>query len=76
MAYSYMLIIMFDFVFGPIFWGIIQFHGAFEMVTQWEPLTLRASGIFHATICSVLGISAFTRGKEKIESLRISKESE
>ena len=31
----------------------------------WDPLTLKAGGFFHITMGVVLGVSSFTRGKEK-----------
>jgi hypothetical protein len=69
MAFVYMAIILFDFIVGPIFWSIMQLYGG-SMSIQWSPLTLIAGGIFHAAMGAVLGISAFTRGKEKIETLK------
>ncbi|MFA7407856.1 MAG: 3TM-type holin [Anaerolineaceae bacterium] len=70
MAYAYMAIVIFDFLVGPIFWSIIQIVGAGSVALQWIPLTLTNGGIFHAAMGAVLGISAFTRGQEKIECLR------
>jgi hypothetical protein len=69
MAFVYMAIVIFDFIVGPIFWSIIQLFGG-SVAIQWSPLTLIAGGIFHAAMGAVLGISAFSRGKEKIEALR------
>lgn len=69
MAFVYMIIVIFDFILGPIFWSIIQLYGG-SVAIQWTPLTLISGGIFHAAMGAVLGISAFSRGREKIESLR------
>jgi hypothetical protein len=69
MAFVYMAIVIFDFIVGPIFWSIIQIYGG-SVAIQWSPLTLMAGGVFHAAMGAVLGISAFTRGKEKVESLK------
>jgi hypothetical protein len=69
MAFVYMAIVLFDFIIGPIFWSIIQIYGG-SVTIQWSPLTLIAGGVFHAAMGAVLGISAFTRGKEKVESIR------
>ena len=69
MAFVYMAIVVFDFIVGPIFWSIIQIYGG-SVAVQWSPLTLIAGGVFHAAMGAVLGISAFTRGKEKVENLR------
>jgi hypothetical protein len=70
MAVAYMVIILFDFIVAPILWSILQAYAAGAVTLQWAPLTLLSGGIFHAAMGAVLGISAFTRGKEKIERLR------
>ena len=36
---------------------------------SWEPLTLQGGAFFHLSFGAILGISAFTRGKEKIASI-------
>ena len=69
MAFVYMAIVIFDFIVGPIFWSIIQIYGG-SVAIQWVPLTLNSGGIFHAAMGAVLGISAFSRGREKVESLK------
>lgn len=69
MAFVYMAIIIFDFILGPVLWSVIQLQGG-TVTVQWAPLTLNSGGIFHAAMGAVLGISAFTRGNEKIEELR------
>lgn len=70
MAVIYMVIIVFDFVVFPIFWSLIQVYGLGEVSLQWSPLTLLSGGVFHAAMGAVLGVAAWTRGKEKIERLR------
>jgi hypothetical protein len=69
MAVVYMIIILFDFMVAPIFWSLIQVWGSGSVALQWSPLTLIAGGIFHAAMGAVLGISAFTRGQEKVKRL-------
>lgn len=67
MAYTYMAVILFDFVFGPILWTLLQYSlGVNLSVGQWQPLTLQAGGVFHAAMGAVIGISAWTRGQEKL----------
>ena len=70
MAIVYMVVILFDFVVAPIFWSLLQAIASGSVVVQWAPLTLLSGGIFHAAMGAVLGISAFTRGQEKLERLR------
>lgn len=70
MALTYMIIILFDFLFFPIFWSLVQVYGSGSVAVQWAPLTLLSGGIFHAAMGAVLGIAAWTRGQEKIERLK------
>lgn len=67
-----MAIILFDFIIAPILWSALQAIAAGTVTLQWAPLTLLSGGVFHAAMGAVLGISAFTRGQEKIERLRTS----
>jgi hypothetical protein len=70
MAVVYMAIVAFDFIVAPVFWSLIQVWGSGSVALQWNPLTLISGGIFHAAMGAVLGISAFTRGREKVERIR------
>lgn len=70
MAVIYMLVILFDFIVAPIFWSTLQAYGSGSIAVQWVPLTLTNGGIFHAAMGAILGVSAFTRGQEKVERLR------
>ena len=36
---------------------------------EWEPLNLQGGGLFHLAFGAILGISAFTRGKEKVAAI-------
>lgn len=38
---------------------------------SWDPITLKEAGMFHISFGAILGVAAFTRGKEKIERARI-----
>jgi hypothetical protein len=69
MAFVYMFIIIFDFVVAPILWSLLQYYGGVPTI-QWSPLTLISGGLFHAAMGAVLGVSAFTRGQEKVEMIR------
>jgi hypothetical protein len=70
MAYVYMSVVLFDFIFGPIFWSVAQVLGAGTVAVQWTPLTLGSGGVFHAAMGAVIGITAHSRGQEKLEALR------
>jgi hypothetical protein len=82
LAWLYGFICAFDFVFGPLvyFW-VQQFEtsAANDAYREWKPLTLQGGGIFHLSMCAVLGVSAYGRTQEKmgvIESDRIVTKSE
>ena len=70
MAFAYMAICLFDFIVGPTFWSIIQVIGKGTVSLQWIPLTLQGAGVFHFAMGAILGISAFTRGQEKVQRLK------
>lgn len=76
MAVVYMIVILFDFVAAPIFWSLVQLYGSGDIAEQWNPLTLLSGGVFHAAMGAVLGISAFTRGTEKVEKIKSSSKGE
>lgn len=65
-AIVYLVICSFDFVIAPILWTIIQTFYNGNVNSQWQPLTLAGSGLFHISFGAILGVSAFTRGQEKI----------
>ena len=55
----------FDFILGPIFWALLQTLTK-QTVTQWMPLTLQGAGLYHVAMGAVLGVSAWSRGQEKM----------
>jgi hypothetical protein len=69
MAIMYMTACLFDFVFFPIMFTAVQFwetavqNDAFR---QWAPITLQGGGLFHVAMGAVLGVSAWSRGQEKM----------
>ena len=69
MAIMYMTACLFDFVFFPIMFTIVQFwetavqNDAFR---QWAPITLQGGGLFHVAMGAVLGVSAYGRTQEKV----------
>jgi hypothetical protein len=69
MAMMYMCVCACDFIVFPIGFTIVQFwevaiqNDAFR---QWQPLTLQGGGLFHMAMGAVLGITAWSRGQEKM----------
>lgn len=74
MAIVYMIINLADFLVFPIVWSLLQINGKGEVAQQWAPLTLSNGGLFHMAFGAVLGVAAFTRGQEKVESIKRGKD--
>ena len=69
MAIMYMSVCAFDFIVAPILWAVVQFwetSAANDAFRQWQPLTLQGAGLFHMAMGAVLGITAWSRGQEKL----------
>ena len=68
-AWLYIAICAFDFIIGPVFFTIVQFwetSAANDAFREWSPLTLQGGGLFHISMCAVLGVSAHGRTQEKL----------
>lgn len=72
-AVSYIVICMFDFVIFPVTW-VLMLHFFNAPITAWAPVTLQGGGLFHLSYGAILGVSAFTRGQEKLARLNTSEE--
>ena len=76
MAITYMVICLCDFILFPILWTVVQFwetQAVNDAFREWTPMTLQSGGFIHITFMTILGISAWTRGQEKIESIKSGK---
>jgi len=69
MAIVYMLINLFDFIIGPILYNLLQYWNPGQAIGMWQPLTLQGGGLIHIAFGAILGISAWTRGQEKVASI-------
>ena len=73
MAITYMLINICDFILFPVMFTIAQFwetQAANDAFHQWQPLSLQGGGFIHLAFGAILGISAWTRGQEKVEAAK------
>jgi Holin of 3TMs, for gene-transfer release len=68
MGWMYMAVCIFDFILFPIAWSVGQALLHLPM-TEWEPLTLKGAGLFHMAMGAILGVAAWSRGKEKITAM-------
>jgi hypothetical protein len=69
MAIMYMCVCACDFIIFPIMFTVVQFWevtAANDAFRQWMPITLQGAGLFHMAMGAVLGITAWSRGQEKI----------
>lgn len=69
MAIQYMVVCLSDFVLFPIMWTIVQFwetQASNDAFRQWAPMTLQGGGLYHMAMGAVLGITAWSRGQEKM----------
>jgi hypothetical protein len=68
MGWCYMVICCLDMAIFPIMWNVVQMMMK-QPLTQWNPLTLQGAGLFHLAMGAVLGISAWSRGQEKMQGV-------
>lgn len=66
MAWLYLIVCITDFIIFPILWSLLQAHFSGKVTEPWTPLTLQGAGFFHLAMGAVLGITAWSRGREKI----------
>jgi len=68
MGWVYMMTCTADFVVFPVLWSLLQALSHGQVTSQWQPLTLQGAGLYHIAMGAVLGIAAYGRTKEKLES--------
>jgi hypothetical protein len=66
MGWTYMLTCLFDFILGPVLYNILQYLNPGQAVGMWTPLTLQGGGMYHIAMGAVLGVTAWSRGQEKM----------
>lgn len=68
MAWQYFFVCLFDFVFAPVLTG---WYSVFAKVPYevWKPITMGDGGFYHMSMGAIIGVTAWTRGQEKIERL-------
>jgi hypothetical protein len=66
MGWMYMIVCTFDFVIFPMLWSLLQSISGGSVTTQWQPLTLQGAGLFHIAMGAIVGVTAWSRGQEKL----------
>lgn len=65
MGWMYFAVCITDFILFPILWSLFK-ASVGEPVSAWDPLTLQGAGLFHVAMGAILGVTAWSRGREKI----------
>lgn len=64
MGWQYLIVCLFDFIIAPILTGLYSYHtGEYHV---WEPITIKGGGMYHLSMGAVVGVSIWTRGREKL----------
>lgn len=69
MGWVYMLICIMDFIVFPVLWSVMQSLALGDVTSPWDPITLKGAGLFHMAMGAVLGVTAWSRGQEKMTRL-------
>jgi hypothetical protein len=66
-AWTYLVICLFDFLVAPImtFYFFGHYGNDTSSYSQWQPITLVGSGLFHVAMGAIIGVTAWQRGEEK-----------
>ena len=70
MGWVYMVTCTMDFIVFPVLWAILTAVTT-NKPTPWEPITLQGAGLYHLAMGAILGITAYSRGKEKIAGISL-----
>ena len=66
MAWCYMAICICDFIIFPVLWSVFQGHYSGVVADQYDPITLQGGGLLHVAFGAILGVTSWSRGKEKL----------
>ena len=66
MGWTYMVTCITDFIIFPVMWSVLQAVQGGQVTSQWNPITLQGAGLFHLAMGAVLGVAAWSRGREKL----------
>jgi hypothetical protein len=66
MGWLYMAICAFDFIIAPIISMFIPLWLKGTPYEPWESITLENGGMIHLSFGAILGVTAWTRGQEKL----------
>jgi len=67
LAWSYVLVCLFDFAIGPSLYNILQYMNPGQHIDAWTSVTLQGSGLYHISMGAVVGLSSHGRTQEKLK---------
>ena len=68
-AWQYFIVCLFDFIIFPsLTFVTAKYTGTY---VAWDPLTLKESGFYHLSMAAIIGVSAWSRGQEKMKGLEV-----
>lgn len=65
MGWQYFIVCLFDFMLAPFFLGLLSYLTKTPL-QPWHPITLEGGAVYHASMGAVTGVTAWSRGQEKI----------
>ena len=72
-AWQYFAVCIFDFIIFPFVDFALSYY--LKIDNNWNPLTLKDGGFYHLAMAAIIGVSAYTRGQEKIEKMIVENKS-
>lgn len=68
MAWQYLIVCMFDFIGGPVT-SMYFFSDNQQAFQAWTSLTLQGGGLYHIAMGAIIGVTAWSRGQEKMRGI-------
>ena len=71
-AWQYFTVCLFDFIVFPSCDFALGYY--LKSDNNWDPITLKDGGFYHLAMAAIIGVSAWTRGQEKITKIATGEE--
>ncbi len=65
MAWSYLVVCMFDFVLFPILLGWYSIYTK-SVYIAWTPLTLQGGSMYHLAMGAIVGVTSWAKTSERL----------
>jgi hypothetical protein len=67
-AWQYFAVCLFDFIIAPVLTMFFYFYTS-GVYVPWAPITFAGGGLYHLSMGAIVGVSAWSRGQEKIKGV-------